>query len=290
MAHAVLGVAAVAALCSATSFGVASAVQHLEAGEVVQRRALDPRLLTSLVGRPLWLLGIAGDVVGVLLQLVALHYGPVPLVQALLVATLPVAVVASAVLRRVKVARRELRAVLLCCAGLVLLTPVAATHALGRVGSARTWAASGAVLALATAGLLLTARLRPALAPLAVGVAAGVSAGTSAVLLAVCAREVLAPARLFATAAPYAVLVVGAMALLLTQASFQTGGLVAPLAALTVSEPIVAVVLSVAVLHQQLSPAPAARLAGLAGAVVSVVGVLILAETRSESADPIGVL
>jgi drug/metabolite transporter (DMT)-like permease len=280
MTQAVLGVAAVAALCSATAFGVASAVQHLQAGEVEQRGALDPRLLTSLIGRPIWLLGIAGDVVGVLLQLVALHYGPVPLVQALLVATLPVAVVASAVLRRVKVARHELCAVLLCCAGLVLLTPVAATHALGRSGSARAWVTAAAVLVLTTGALLVTARLRSALAPLAVAVAAGVTAGSSAVLLAVCARGVLHPWRLLATPAPYALVLVGAMALLLTQASFQTGGLAAPLAALTVSEPIVAVVLSTLVLHQHLSPAPMARVAGFVGAVASVTGVLLLERTR----------
>jgi hypothetical protein len=277
MSRAHLGVALVAALGSAAAFGGGSALQHEQTGEVAQRRALDPRLITSLLSRPLWLLGIAADVVGVVLQATALRYGPVVLVQPMLIAALPIGVVLSAALRRSRVRAREARGLLLCSLGLVLLTPVSATDDLGHPGGARAWVWAGAVLTLVVGGLLVLARLRARLAPLAVGVAAGATAGTSAVLLAICAGSFQSLGRLLTTPAPYALVIVGATAMLLTQGSFQTGTLAAPLAALTVTEPIVAVVLALGVLHQHLSAAPAARAAGVAGALAAVSGVLLLA-------------
>jgi drug/metabolite transporter (DMT)-like permease len=281
VSHADLALAAVAALGSAAAFGAASAVQHEQAGVVERREALDPRLIASLARRPIWLLGIVGDILGVGLQLVALRFGPVPLVQPLIVAALPVAVVVSAVMRRVRVSGREAIGLLLCSLGLVLLTPASATEDLGHAAGAATWSAAAMVLVVTVGASLLLARLRPTAAPVGVGLAAGITAGASAVLLAVCAARIGDPIALLTSPAPYAVVVVGVVALLLTQAAFQTGALAVPLATLTVTEPIVAVVLAAAVMHQTVATNALLRVAAGAGAAAAVLGVILLARERA---------
>jgi drug/metabolite transporter (DMT)-like permease len=281
VSRAALPIAVLAALGSAAAYGSASAVQHEQAGVVEKRQALDPRLLATLATRPVWLLGILGDVVGAVLQLVALRFGPVPLVQPLIVSALPVAVVVSAAMRRARVTTREWGGLLLCSTGLLLLAPASATDDLGRPAADWAWGTATVVLTAVVAGALLLARVRPATAPVAIGLAAGVAAGATAVLLAACAARIDDPARLLRSPAPYAVAVVGALVLLLTQAAFQTGAIAAPLSTLTVAEPIVAVILAAAVMHQTVSSDPWLRIAAAVGAAVAVLGVVVLARERA---------
>ena len=133
------------------------------------------------------------------------------------------------------------------------------------------------MLLAATAGLLLLARLRPAAAGVATGAAAGISAGTAGVLLAVCAGRAGSPSELLLSLAPYATVAVGGLALLLAQAAFQTGSIGTPLATLSVVEPVVAVLLAVALLSEHLPGTAAATAATGVGAGLAVAGVVVLA-------------
>jgi hypothetical protein len=128
--------------------------------------------------------------------------------------------------------------------------------------------------------LLLLARLRPRTAGLATGSAAGIAVGGGSVLLAVCATRFGDLGALLTSAAPYATVAVGLLGLLLSSAAFQTGSLGAPLAALSVVEPVVAVVLAAAVLHERLPTAPGPVAAALAGGALAVAGVLVLARAQ----------
>lgn len=85
-----------AGLAAATAYGVASSVQHDQVGHVAATNPLHPGLIGALTKRPIWLLGLAVDAAAVGLQAVALRYGPVVLVQLLVVGGLPIAVVLSA--------------------------------------------------------------------------------------------------------------------------------------------------------------------------------------------------
>jgi drug/metabolite transporter (DMT)-like permease len=280
-----VGLAIAAGLGAAAAFGLGSAVQHDQAAQVARRRSsVDPRLLTSLVQRPVWLLGISADMVAIALQAVGLRFGPVVLVQPLLVGALPVAVVLSALLERRRTTRRETAGLLLCTGGLALVVPASASVNLGRHTGARAWVIASVVLIAAVALLLLAARRQESLAPVATGMAAGVAAGAGSILLAVCAKQFDDPVGLLRTPAPYAAALVGLLGLLLTQAAFQTGAIAAPLAALAVSEPIVAVVLALTVLHERLPGSLAARAAGSSGALIAAAGVLTLASARRDAA------
>jgi hypothetical protein len=76
------------------------------------------------------------------------------------------------------------------------------------------------------------------------------------------------------------------LALLLTQAAFQTGLISAPLAALSVTEPVTAGALAVFVLREHLSGAGTALGAGVVGALAAVSGVVVLARSRGGRARP----
>lgn len=271
------GASVAAALGAALCFGIASAVQHGETGEVERYAAYDPGLLTALARRPRWLAGVVADVLAVVLQAVALAYGPVALVQPLLVAGLPAAVLLSCLLARRPPLRAELGGVVLCTAGLGLLAPATATVGLPVDPTRGHAAVAGLALLVVTAGLLLLARLRPAVAGIATGAAAGVAAGTAGVLLAVCAGRVGSPRDLLLSLAPYATVAVGGLALLLAQAAFQTGAIGTPLATLSIVEPAVAVLLAVALLSERLPGSAGATALTLAGSALAVAGVVVLA-------------
>lgn len=280
--------AACLALASATSFGLASALQHAQAGQVAQRSAFNPGLLGSLARRPQWLLGGAADILAVVLQGAALRYGAVALVQPVLVAGLPVAVLLSALYAVCRLHRREWVGLALCTTGLALLAPATATTPRGIPPSRVTALLAGLVLAALTGCLLLLARRVPRWSGAAAGSAAGIVIGAGSVLLAVCAERVGDLPALLASVAPYAAVAVGLAGLALSQAAFQTGGIGGPLAALSVVEPVVAVVLAVVVLHERLPSSGLALLGAVVGTVLAVAGVVALTRQGSPLVEPPG--
>jgi drug/metabolite transporter (DMT)-like permease len=158
----------------------------------------------------------------------------------------------------------------------------------GRAGRSHAWVAAVVATAV-TAALLGLARVRPRLAGVATGAAAGIVTGAGSVLLAVCAGRLDRPKDLLLSIAPYAAVVVGLLGLLLSQVAFQTGDIGAPLATLSVLEPVTAVVLAVTVLHERLPSRHLGETAlGGVGALLAVLGVVLLARTqavRGELAD-----
>lgn len=282
VSSATLTASTAAALAAAVAFGLASALQHAETALADQRGALDPALLTTLARRPRWLVGLAADVAAVALQAVALRYGPVSLVQPLLVAGLPVAVLLSAWLAHRRPSRVEAAGVALCTLGLALLLPAATAAGIARPAGTFRATVAGLVLVAVLLALLAVGRSRPRLRPTATGAAAGVVVGAGAVLLAVCAERIGSPGPLFRGPVPYLAVVVGLLGLLVSQAAFQTGALGAPLAALSIVEPVVAVLLAVGVLHERLPRSASALSLGVVGTLLAVSGVLVLARTQDD--------
>ncbi|GAC1611926.1 MAG: hypothetical protein NVS3B26_29660 [Mycobacteriales bacterium] len=282
MSH--VAVAVATGLGAATAYGVASAVQHDQVGRLAAPGGFDPSLLTRLARRPLWLVGMGADVLAVALQAVALRFGPVALIQLLVVGGLPIAVVLSASFARARLTRRQVGGLVLCTAGLACAVPASTAVGLGHPAGRIAWVSAVGLAMVVIALLLIFASTRPGSAGPLQGVAAGIAAGTSSVLLAVCAARFGNLPGLLASPAPYAAAVSGLAALLLTQQAFQTGSLGAPLAALSVAEPAVAVVLAVSVLHQQLPSGAAVLAAGTLGVAAAVAGVLLLSAAPREPA------
>jgi drug/metabolite transporter (DMT)-like permease len=276
--------AVAASLGAATLFGLATALQHQQARSVEQDAT--PGLLLTLARKPLWVLSMAVDLSAVGLQGLALGLGSVALVQSLLVAGLPLAAVLSAAMHHRRLSRHEVTGVVLCALALALLGPALAATPSEHVPSRTTALLTGLVVAAAAAWLMALRRL-PRLGPACAGASAGTLIGASSVLLAVVAHRIGAGEPLLSTWAPYAAVVTGLLALQATQVAFQTGELGRPLAALSVVEPLVAVALAVAVLHESLPTSGLKLVAIVVGGVLAVLSVLVLsAEEHPEHPGP----
>jgi hypothetical protein len=266
--------AVVVALISALCFALGAVGQHRVASATPAEGSSNAQLYLGLVRSPMWWAASFGDLFGFALQAVALSLGAVSLVQPLLVTGLLLAIPISAAIDDREVARAEIGGALLCCAGLGAFLIAAQPS----VGADKVTGHDG-VLLLVTVAPVVAALLLVALRfkGLARAVALALSAGT---LFGVCSPLVSVIVHDLDHVFGWPLLVVavcGVGGFLLTQSAYSSGSLPAPLAVLTIVEPIVAVTLGVALLHENLD-ADALSLSVIAVAILAVIaGVSIVA-------------
>lgn len=253
-----------AAIAAAAAFAGAATLQHRSASEVPDAQSFQPRQLLNFVratlAHPYWLGGIAFNTVGLGLHALALNAGALAVVQPLMVVGLLFALPLHRRLRHERIHRRELSWAFALVIGLVGFLAVArvgvhTTHATADRGPA---IAAGVLALGATAGCVLLARGRQhATAAALLGVATGIVLAGTATLLKACTHLLaLGPLTLVTSWKPYALLAAGGIALLLNQLSFQAGPLSASLPAITVVEPLLAILLGVLVYHENLRHTP----------------------------------
>ncbi|MFZ0122143.1 MAG: DMT family transporter [Pseudonocardiaceae bacterium] len=269
-------VAVPAAVAGAASFGLASAIQQRATKEVPTIGTLNPRLILELIQRPVWVLGVGTVIVGLSLQLVALAFGPLVLVQPLLVTGVLFGAVFSALLAHRRVDRLIVLGSLGCVAGLsaflVLAQPTDSSNQLSDDG----WSLLPLAIALGVlvvGCLAVAARFSGAVHVAALAAATGVLYGLTAGLMKVVTGQFRSGGivELFEHPVFYVVCAVGPMGFLLSQNTFQQGTLIAPaLAIITIVDPLVGVAIGVSWLGEQLASSPAV----LAGQMISVVVVI----------------
>jgi drug/metabolite transporter (DMT)-like permease len=278
-------VAVPAAVAGAASFGLASAVQQRATKQVPTAGTLNPRLLLELIRQPVWVLGIVTVIVGLGLQLVALAFGPLVLVQPLLVTGVLFGAVFSALLAHRSVDRLVVLGALGCVAGLsaflVLARPTGAT-----TPRADGWALVPLAIGLGVivlGCLAVAARFSGAVHVAALAAATGVLYGITAGLMKVVTGQFRANGFLEPFEHPllYVVCAVGPMGFLLSQNTFQQGTLIAPaLAIITIVDPLVGVAIGVSWLGERVNSSPAV-LAGQVISAVVLIGSVVLLTHRS---------
>jgi drug/metabolite transporter (DMT)-like permease len=252
-------------LASALSFAVSTNLKHSAAREMPEvprlRAGTLARFAAATLRHRLWLAGTVTDVIGLSLQILALHLGDLAVVQPLLISGLLFALI----LRRRQgrpVTVQEVRWALVLTACLIAFLFLAGTNPSGphpqgpdRLPAAVA-AGVGAVLALAC--LLLAHRRKPAAdAAALMGVAVGVIyAGTAALLKALTDRAVHGPWVLVTSWQLYVVIVVGALGLLVSQLAFQAGPLTASLPAIATVDPLLSIVVGVMVYDEHIHRGP----------------------------------
>ncbi len=268
-------------LAAAAMFGGASVLEERSTKQVPQRAALSPRLLVDLVRRPMFLAAIGVNVAGAGLQVLALHFGSLTLVQPLLVLSLLFAVVIAAAAARRQPPDAVLLAGVACCAvGIAGFLMVARPH--GGSGTADPAAALPLVTGLAAvlAGCLAAARWGPrAVRPLWLALGCGADFGVNALLLKIVPSTLPAgfadPVRQWPL---FLMIIVTPVGFLLNQNAFQAGTLIAPvLAVITTADPLVSMVAGAAFLHEQLAVTPAALAAEGLALAVTIGGIIALA-------------
>lgn len=251
-------VAIAAGLGSALAYGAGTAGQHA----VAYTGRADAGRLLDLTRNPRWLLATAGDVVGVVLQVLALANGAVVLVQPLLVLSLPVAVLLRSWFGAPRPSRADLGNCAVLVGGLGLFFALLGEPGRGRVIGAQVtaWVAVAAV----TAGVLAIAATRdrsPVPRAVTFGVVAGCWFGVVGVLVEAVSSVWEGAGLAGFGRAEGLVPLVSALALagaayLLVQVGFQLGPLGASFPANLILDPVVAVVLGAALLgeHVRLGP------------------------------------
>jgi hypothetical protein len=263
-------------------------LKHRSAGEVPDAQNLRPtavgHFVRATVVHRLWLAGIAADAIAVLLQIVALHYGALAVVQPLLISGLLFALLLRP-LHHQPIGQRELGWALVLSLALVGFLALAGTAGRSSTppGVDRVPAViTGIVgLVLATGCVVIAHRQRPGGTSAALlGVAVGITyAAAAALLKAVGDVAVHGPRALLTSWQLYTVLVIGMLGLFLNQLAFQAGPLTTSLPAIATVNPLASITIGVLVYDETVRHSPEASL-GL-GVLLLVLGIAVIQLTRS---------
>lgn len=287
-----LMVAVPAAIVGAACMGVASAAQARAAQQVPASRTLHPGLLLDLVRRPLWLIGIVATIAGLGLQVLALGFGPLILVQPLLVCALPFAACFYAAFGHRRPDRVIVAGAFTCVVGLsALLLLARPTGGLDHLVDTAPLGGMSIVLGLfAAGGLVLSSVFTGPLKVLGLALATGVFYGITAGLMKVVAGELRTGIGVpFGHWTLYAVCVIGPIGFLLSQNTFQQGRMVSPaLAVITTVDPLVGVAIGVWWLGESAATGPVVLAGELAAALVITAGIIVLARRADHLTVPAG--
>jgi hypothetical protein len=297
-------IAVVTALAAALVLGISSVADQRSTKRVKEARSLSPRILQELVRQPLWLIAISANIVGFALQVVALDFGSLALVQPLLVCDLVFAVLLSRYLaiRRGDHLAGGRRSGVTLFAGVGAATVGVA----GFLVAGRPSAGHGDVgfevliplvigVVVVAGGCLMVAARNPKLRPLALALACGVNYGVAAFAIKLVTTEFGGgPARVFTNWPIYVFAVVGPAGFILNQDAFQQGTLLAPVQAIiTTADPVISIALGVAWLGVVLRSSPVAIFGQVASLLLMTVGIILTAHVSpqaagSEPAEPAG--
>jgi uncharacterized membrane protein len=260
LAAVVGGVAAILALLAAGCFALAATLWQRAALSLGGTSLLNPRSFLALLTNAVWLLGLAAQIGGVLLQAAALDRGRVSIIQPLLVTTVVWALPLGHYLTQQVIGRREELGAAIIVLGLVGYASFGDPAAGLDNAPGSDWAASILVITLASLALLLFAnRGGLSLKAAVLGTIAGMLYGLSATLMKPVTEglhtdglaDVLSGWEFWVMA------VAGLVGFVVQQLSLATGRLVPSVATVSVANPVVSVLLGALVLQEALDKTPA---------------------------------
>lgn len=266
------------AVGAAVSFACAAILQQEAAQSVSKEQSLRLQLLFQLLRRPKWLVGVAMLLTGYGLQALALSYGPLALVQPIVVTELALAIPLAIWRRHRRAQLRDWIGIISVLAGIVTFL-VAASPAEGIADPGTvTWLASlipvGAVI---MAVIVLGARSRGPRRASWLGAGAGLSFGLLAVLTKATTHQLSrSVAGAFSSWEIYLVVVFGILALVISQSAYQAGPLAFSMPLVGVLEPLVAVVIGDAALDEQVRLGAGILAVESLAAFVAVIGIVLL--------------
>ncbi|MFD4506799.1 DMT family transporter [Streptomyces sp. NPDC058457] len=273
------------ALALSVMLSFVSAVAYA-GGAIVQEQVAvsSPDEQYAPLRRPSWWGAMALNGLGGLLHVVALAYGPLSLVQPLGALTIVFALPMAALFVGRRAGTTAWRGAIMATvglAGLLSLVGSSDSHTLasaGRIGVAVV--TGGAVVALMIAGR--AAHRHPAVRSVLLATASGIAFGMSSVFTKVVAIDWdggIAAADLLWLSVIGAYAVAG---VLISQAAYRGGGLAAPLATLTVVNPVLAAAVGITMFGETFRYGATGTLLALGCGVVAAGGLILLTTERLE--------
>ncbi|WP_159392387.1 DMT family transporter [Streptomyces niveus] len=270
------------ALALSVLLSLVSAVAYA-AGAILQERvaAATPARPYAPLHHGVWWAAVALNGVGALLHVVALAYGPLSLVQPLGALTIVFALPMAAVFVRRKAGAAAWRGALMATlglAGLLALTGSAGSHSLG--SGERMVVAGATVGVVALLFLIAQAVRRPAVRSVLLAASAGVAFGIASVFTKTVAVNWTEGT--FSGQVPSLLVIAGlaSAGLLLSQASYRGAGLAAPLATVTVVNPVVAAAVGLTLFGEGFRYGLTGALLALGFGVVTAGGLVLLTKER----------
>lgn len=270
------------ALVSAALYGAGVALQQRPARGASVGDLVRPRLLMLLVRRPMWLLGLLGEIGGFAAQVAALHDGSLVVVQPLITTSLLFTLALSGLWSEQPIRAFEWLAAGAVVVGLGVFMVVARPDqrndgVASAVGWVATMASAAAVVGvLVVLGIRSHGRARAA----TLGLAAGLGDATMAVLTKafaqVAGHGLVAIARSWC---PYALAAAGLLAMLLTQSAYQAGRPAVSLPILTIVDPVVSSVIGIGLFGEALQLGGGRGVAVLATLVLMGTGLVVLSRS-----------
>jgi drug/metabolite transporter (DMT)-like permease len=244
------------AFLAALFLAIGIVVRQRATMDVPEDKGVSPTMVLTLIRRPLWWGGTAAAVLGFVFQALALAYGSLLLVQPILVSALLFALPLSARLANRRVTRGEWLWALVLTASLAVFVVLAKTSAGDYEASVPLTAIVAVVCIVAVALCVIVAIRNPGwrravLLAVAVGVLFGVVAMLTKLVMHMLTHD--GPRAVLTTPAPYLLVLIGVVAVLLQQSAFHAGSLQTSVPTMLVLEPVVAVVLGAVVLGEHMT-------------------------------------
>ncbi|MET9523230.1 DMT family transporter [Streptomyces coeruleorubidus] len=259
-------------------------------GAIVQERVAvsSPDEQYAPLRRPGWWAAVALNGLGGLLHVVALAYGPLSLVQPLGALTIVVALPMAALFVGRKAGATAWRGAIMATVGLAgLLSLVAASDAQSLDAAERVAVAlvtAGAVVALMIAGR--AAHRHPAVRSMLLATASGIAFGMSSVFTKTVAVDWTGGVSAADVPSLAVIGVLATAGMLLSQASYRGAGLAAPLATLTVVNPVVAAAVGITMFGETFRYGTTGTALALSCGVVAAGGLILLTTERLTHAHP----
>ncbi len=250
------GLAVMFALLAALFLAVGIVVRQRATMDVPEDQGVSALMVLTLIRRPLWWAGTAAAVAGFVFQALALAYGSLLLVQPILVSALLFALPLSARLADRRVTRGEWLWAGLLTAALAVFVLLAKTSPGDYEASVTLTVIVALVCTAAVSACVIVAIRNPGwkravLLAVAVGVLFGVVAMLTKQVMHLLTYDGVEAA--LTTPAPYLLMLIGIVAVLLQQSAFHAGSLQTSVPTMLVLEPIVAVVLGAVVLGEHMT-------------------------------------
>ena len=271
-------------LAAAVLLGVGFVLQQYAARQEPESRFLSPRILTDLLRKPRWLLGIGCMVAGQLLAAWTLGHAALTLVEPLLTTYLLFALILAVPMSKQPVRWIEVTGALILIAGVTLLSLSRSTKPIGlSFGSFSHWPAAAIIAGIAFVAVQAGQRTKGAARATLTGLAAGLVFGIQDALT----RQTLEvhqgqPVTALLTAWPlYCLIGAGIVGLWLMQNAFSAGPLHSSLPTMAAGEPVAGIALGIVVFGDRIQISPGELAIEAGGIAALIVGVVMVARSSA---------
>jgi len=271
-------------LVAAVLLGIGFVLQQYAARQEPESRFLSPRILTDLLRKPRWLIGIACMIAGQLLAAYSIGHAALTLVEPLLTTYLLFALILAVPMSKQPVRWSEVTGALILIVGVTLLSLSRSTKPIGlSFGSLPYWPAAAIIAGVAFVAVQVGQRIRGNARAVLTGLAAGLVFGIQDALT----RQTLEVLQghpvtvLLTNWAPYGLLGAGIVGLWLMQNAFSAGPLHSSLPTMAAGEPVAGIALGIVVFGDRIQISPRELAIETAGIAALILGVVLVARSSA---------